>query len=66
MGKYILPELAGDRLAEEPVAECCICRNELYAGEIVYSTPTDELVCPDCLDEWARLELVTVTVGEED
>lgn len=66
MSMYILPELAGDRQAEEPVAECCICRSELYAGEVVYCTLTDELVCPDCLEEWARRELTMVEVGEED
>lgn len=66
MSKYIFPELSGDRQAEGPVAECCICHNELYAGEAAYETPADELVCCDCLEEWARRELWCVTVGEED
>lgn len=66
MSKRIFPELAGDKQAEEPVAECCICHNELYAGEVAYATPDSELVCCDCLEEWARRELELATVGEED
>ena len=66
MSKYIFPELAGDKQAEEPVTECCICHNELYAGEVAYATPDSEMVCCDCLEEWACRELELTTVGEED
>lgn len=66
MSKYIFWELAGDKQAEEPVAECCICHNELYAGEVAYATPDSEMVCCDCLEEWACRELELTTVGEED
>lgn len=65
MDQYIFPELYGDKQTEEPIAECCICRSELYTGEVVYRTLTDELVCPDCLEEWAKNELKYVSLEEE-
>lgn len=64
MSKYIFPELAGDKQAEEPVAECAICGRELYADEETYQIPgLWEFYCDDCLDEFEKTLMDCVILG---
>lgn len=64
MGKYILPELAGDKQAEEPVGACAICGRELYAGENLYQIAgLPEYYCDECLDEFEKTLMDCVILG---
>ena len=64
MSKYIFPELAGDKQAEDPLAGCAICGRELYADEEAYQIAgLHEYYCDECLDEFEKTLMDCVILG---
>lgn len=45
------------------IGYCYVCDEPIYEDEAHYEMPDDEMVCEDCLDDWAKKYL---RLGVED